>query len=38
MTSGATVATHWHNGGHALNHEDVRAAKSWLRTLLESYK
>jgi phospholipase/carboxylesterase/glyoxalase family protein len=30
--SGAQVETHWLNGGHAISHEDVRAARSWLQT------
>jgi predicted esterase len=29
--SGADVTTHWHNGGHAITHEDVRVAQAWLR-------
>jgi phospholipase/carboxylesterase len=29
--SGADVTTHWHNGGHAITHEDVRIAQTWLR-------
>jgi predicted esterase len=31
QASGADVTTHWHNGGHALTHEDVRVAQAWLR-------
>ncbi|GCE26573.1 phospholipase/carboxylesterase [Dictyobacter alpinus] len=31
--SGATVTTHWLNGGHGLSHEDVRTAKAWLNQL-----
>ena len=27
---GASVTVTWQNGGHALSHEDVRAAKDWL--------
>jgi predicted esterase len=26
----ADVTTHWHNGGHAITHEDVRVAQTWL--------
>ncbi len=29
--SGADVTTHWHSGGHAITHEDVRVAQTWLR-------
>lgn len=25
----ADVTTYWHNGGHALSHEDVREARNW---------
>jgi predicted esterase len=28
---GATVTMRWHNGGHALSHEEVREAKEWLK-------
>ncbi|HEY4036425.1 MAG TPA: alpha/beta hydrolase [Ktedonobacteraceae bacterium] len=28
---GATVTTRWHSGGHALSHEDVHEAKTWLQ-------
>lgn len=28
---GADVTTHWHNGGHAITHEDVRIIQIWLR-------
>jgi predicted esterase len=31
QASGADVTTHWHNGGHAITHEDVRVAQAWLR-------
>jgi phospholipase/carboxylesterase len=29
--SGADITTHWHNGGHAITHEDLRLAMAWLR-------
>jgi phospholipase/carboxylesterase len=29
--SGADVTTHWHNGGHAITHEDIRISQMWLR-------
>jgi phospholipase/carboxylesterase len=28
---GADVTTHWHNGGHAITHEDVHITQIWLR-------
>ncbi|GCE18867.1 alpha/beta hydrolase [Dictyobacter kobayashii] len=31
--SGASVATHWINGGHGISHEDVREARLWLNTI-----
>lgn len=31
--SGANVSTYWHNGGHSLSHDEVRAARDWLRAL-----
>ena len=34
--AGATVNAHWHNGGHTITHEEVREAKSWLQTVVES--
>ncbi len=32
--AGATVTTHWQNGGHGLSQEDVREARTWLQPLL----
>jgi phospholipase/carboxylesterase len=29
--SNADVTIHWHNGGHAITHEDVRLAQAWLQ-------
>jgi phospholipase/carboxylesterase len=29
--AGASVTLNLHNGGHALNHEDIRNAKNWLK-------
>jgi predicted esterase len=29
--AGATVSLHWHNGGHAISHEEVREARRWLK-------
>jgi phospholipase/carboxylesterase len=31
--AGATVSTHWHNGAHAISHEEVREARIWLKQL-----
>jgi phospholipase/carboxylesterase/glyoxalase family protein len=28
--AGATVSTHWHNGGHALGRDDIDAAAKWI--------
>jgi phospholipase/carboxylesterase/glyoxalase family protein len=29
--SAADVTIHWHNGGHAITHEDIRITQTWLR-------
>jgi predicted esterase len=31
QASGADVTVNWHNGGHAITHEDVRIAQTWFR-------
>jgi phospholipase/carboxylesterase/glyoxalase family protein len=34
--SGTLLTVNWHNGSHALSHEDVRGARDWLRQLPQS--
>ncbi|GCE10842.1 alpha/beta hydrolase [Tengunoibacter tsumagoiensis] len=31
----ATVTTHWHEGGHSINHEDVRQGRTWIKARLK---
>ena len=33
--AGASVETHWHNGGHTISHDEVRDAKHWMNLLKE---
>ena len=35
--AGATVDSHWHNGGHTITHEEVREAKAWLQRILAPF-
>ena len=32
--AGASVATHWYNGGHTLTHQEVRDAREWIQPIL----
>lgn len=32
--AGASVSTHWYNGGHTLSHQEVRDAQAWIQPLL----
>lgn len=32
--AGATVSTHWHNGGHSISIDEIHAAKSWLAQIM----
>jgi phospholipase/carboxylesterase len=35
--SRADVTVHWHNGGHAITHDDIRVTQAWLRKHKEHF-